>query len=706
MAYDAYDGYVVYFGGSGSSPILDQTWIFSNSTWYNETRSLVVAPPARSWPAMTYDALYDVVLLYGGCTAHACPDNSTWDFTGGSGWTNLTDSLAPASAGLVGASMAFAADSADGYTVLYGGCTDSACQNRSNVTYGFDGFGWLAIPTPHSPPAGYAQGMAYDVQLGELVAFGGCGSSGCNGSESWTYYNFDWTNATAALAAAGPTPPGRAHLVLTWDELDDELLLAGGASDTGAFSDTWALACPPSGCLWKNLSASAPLPFAGFGAAAPSDSNASAGTMFFGGAFETRSPYNASGPFRESNGTYFFEPALFVTATFPASAPARSAVRVTAHPSGGSGSYAQLPPSYAAVWRYNGSTATGVNATLNFSAPGTYAVELTLYDRFGVSAADNFSVVATGPTSAIRAATSASAGVPFNLSAAPASGGNAPYSYLWTFGDGTVGSGITTSHVWGVTGAYTVWLYVVDAESVTFRESLIVTVVLAPSVAVTATNTTLDLGGSVTFTPWYAGTSTPATYAWSFGDGTAGSHAVAPNHTFLTAGRFIVTVNVTDAAGISTWGSIALTVNPLLSATLSGGTSATVGTPDAFAVNTTGGTTPYSYTWRFGDGDGAVGPSVAHTYGRAGTYALKVWVNDSVGGTTLRVLTVQVDNATAPIATPPSGILGGLSGPSLVALVFVAAVLFAIVAGWRWRRRHPSESEPPSVDAGPGEPRL
>lgn len=55
--------------------------------------------------------------------------------------------------------------------------------------------------------------------------------------------------------------------------------------------------------------------------------------------------------------------------------------------------------------------------------------------------------------------------------------------------------------------------------------------------------------------------SSPMTYAWDFGDGSAGSGS-APTHTYLTAGNFTVNVTITDGKGGSTLGSVGISVAP------------------------------------------------------------------------------------------------------------------------------------------------
>jgi hypothetical protein len=72
-----------------------------------------------------------------------------------------------------------------------------------------------------------------------------------------------------------------------------------------------------------------------------------------------------------------------------------------------------------------------------------------------------------------------------------------------------------------------------------------------------------------------------------------------------------------------------------------------------FESNEQGGTSPYAYSWDFGDGQQSTGPSNQHTYQQAGTYTVTLNVTDSTGQTASDSRQVSVQPA-APTTGEPT----------------------------------------------------
>jgi len=123
-------------------------------------------------------------------------------------------------------------------------------------------------------------------------------------------------------------------------------------------------------------------------------------------------------------------------------------------------------------------------------------------------------------------------------------------NYSWDFGDGTSGTGVTTSHVYA-TGTYTAQLLVTDNEGAFGSTPLVITATnLPPISSFTATPTsgaaplTVALNGSASNDPDGSITSS----VWNFGDGATGTGLTA-THTY-PVGVFTASLTVTDNNGL------------------------------------------------------------------------------------------------------------------------------------------------------------
>lgn len=77
-------------------------------------------------------------------------------------------------------------------------------------------------------------------------------------------------------------------------------------------------------------------------------------------------------------------------------------------------------------------------------------------------------------------------------------------------------------------------------------------------------------------------------------------------------------------------------------------TSGAAGVPLSFSVSALDDWSLGTPTWSFGDGAGAAGPEVAHTFTAPGAYEVTASVPDAVGNTVTRSATVQIGGGTVP----------------------------------------------------------
>ncbi len=178
MAYDRARGVTVLFGGYyyDSSILCDwapcntiqyysDTWEWDGSRW---TERIVTGPSPRAGHVMAYDAVRQVIVLFGGDTGTTRMDD-TWEWDG-QAWTQRTPVTVPPAR--AHAAMAF--DPARGVCVLFGGVTsvDLGLPYLSD-TWEWDGNNWSQQTMTPSPADRVGHAMAFDSVRGMSLLFGG-----------------------------------------------------------------------------------------------------------------------------------------------------------------------------------------------------------------------------------------------------------------------------------------------------------------------------------------------------------------------------------------------------------------------------------------------------------------------------------------------------------------------------------------------------
>ena len=188
--------------------------------------------------------------------------------------------------------------------------------------------------------------------------------------------------------------------------------------------------------------------------------------------------------------------------------------------------------------------------------------------------------------------------------AANASGGIAPYTFVW---NNDLGNGATKTVNPVATTTYTVTVTAANGCSATDQVSV---VVHSPPAVGISTATTICAGASSTITASATGNS-PFTYSWSNGLGSGDTKTVSPLSTTT------YTVTVTDANGCTNTKQTTVTVSSKPVANAGADVTICNSFNTTITASALGGTTPYSYIWDNGLGNGAshtVTPSSTKTY--------------------------------------------------------------------------------------------
>jgi len=267
---------------------------------------------------------------------------------------------------------------------------------------------------------------------------------------------------------------------------------------------------------------------------------------------------------------------------------------------------------------------------------GTYAVTITDANNaiFTLS-----NIIISQPLSALSSVISNSTNVACfatntGLATVSATGGTAPYSYIWN----TSPVQTTANAINLTTGNYTV--IVTDANGCTTNSSVSITE--PAEFTATAAGTNVNCNGASNGTANAIVTGGTIPYAYSWNTSPVQTTATAIN---LSAGNYECTI--TDAQGCTSSAIVTITQPSSLSASITNTNVSCNNTSTGSAtINANGGTTPYSYSWN----TNPIQTSTTASNLSAGTYVCTI--TDGNGCTLSSSVTISQPNAL--IATPIS----------------------------------------------------
>jgi hypothetical protein len=498
--------------------------------------------------------------------------------------------------------------------------------------------------------------MTYSSHDGELVLFGGDTSSSSL-TDTWLFRNGSWINDSSA-----GTPVGGA---MSDDPADGYVVLFASNGGTWSFENgTWARLNPSVS------------PSARGGEALFYDSIAR-GVILWGGS-------NAQ--------TWKYAAGDWTQLTSPTSPPAGGPVGFGYDSAFGYGIvFGPTGPPDNSTWTYADGNWTNMTSVLGRAPPAAtylsfaydstdgYAVAL---DEVAYKGIPNETWILRDPLTLNVSASATVRDLGQNLTYdVTVQGGIRPY--LVGFPSAPPGcappSNVTNATSFGCTlnrsGSYTLNVSVTDTVGASVYLLLPLAVNPDPSASIVAYPNPITVGIPIGLDAVVNGGTPPSSGHWTLSDGTVANGSVL-NHTFAAPGAFRATFSGSDAAGFAFAANVSIVVNAGLGVTATASGNVTdVGIPIQLNASASGGTTPLSYSWNFGDGASAAVNATTHAFDAAGNFDPRVWVNDSVGAVMTAAVPVRVNpalmvNATANATSPALGspvqftaLLAGGTGP-------------------------------------------
>ena len=221
-------------------------------------------------------------------------------------------------------------------------------------------------------------------------------------------------------------------------------------------------------------------------------------------------------------------------------------------------------------WEFgDGNTGTGVTSENTYVDAGIYIVYLTITDNNLNKGYATVTVTVNevgAPTAVINTVPSPAEGiVPFEVyfdaHASSTEVGNIT-DYEWDFGDGNTGTGVTAENTYAEVGTYTAVLTVTDSNGKKGYDSIKIKVEKAPKAVInTVPSPPEGVAPFIVYFDAYESTSESGivSYEWEFGDGDTGD-GITVNHTYETAGTYIVYLTITDSNEYEAYDSVEVEV--------------------------------------------------------------------------------------------------------------------------------------------------
>jgi hypothetical protein len=321
---------------------------------------------------------------------------------------------------------------------------------------------------------------------------------------------------------------------------------------------------------------------------------------------------------------------------------------------------------YNYTWTYKDLvpvTLHGVQPTYRFDNPGIFNVTLNVMDALGHRDSDTMTVTVNDITYPVADAgpdQMVDEGTVVTFDGSGSTDNVGILNYTWTFMNGSIITffGVRSAYLFDTPGVFVVTLNVTDAAGNWAIDTMRVTVndITLP-MADAGPDQTVGEGTLVTFDG--SGSSDNVgilNHNWTFTDGApVALHGVRPTHRFDTPGVFVVTLNVTDAAGNWATDDMTVTVNDITPPVVDAGPDMMVDEGTLVIFDGSGSSDNVgivNYSWTFADGTLITlrGTWPRYRFDTPGVFVVTLSVTDAGGNRVTDTVTVTVNDIQPPVA--------------------------------------------------------
>lgn len=277
----------------------------------------------------------------------------------------------------------------------------------------------------------------------------------------------------------------------------------------------------------------------------------------------------------------------------------------------------------------DGNSSTLQNPTHTYINPGSYQVQLIVFNQFNCSDTIIHTVITDSIPFADFSYTPTCPGDTTFFTDLSIAYGSAITNWIWDFGDGQTSTLQHPSNLYAGPGVYSVTLIIFNSSGCSDTISLPV-VVFDPPVADFSWAGTCE-GTTTQFTDSSSSSgSTIQFWNWDFGDGNT-STIQHPSHQYADSGFYSVTLIISDLNGCNDTIVQTIYISPLPQADFTN-TAACAGDSVQFTDISDGMGQPISiWNWNLGDGNTSTIQHPSHQYVTSGTYIVQLIIQNTWG---------------------------------------------------------------------------